>query len=497
MRNLLISGLFVSVGLFLGRLVGFVREAYISSQFGASEQTDFIIIFLSAPDVLVNLLVGGALSMALIPEFKSLTPTKARLLYQEVFMILLVAFIVLAGVAACYSHQILKLFAPGFTNIVIKAYSRDFAITFIAIPLTVAAGVTTAYLHYMNKFLIASLGTLIFNLTVIVSLYLSSHFYENNILFVISIGVVFAAFIRWLSLSINSKTLFFGKNVLSSDLVSIDLIKRYAYCVLTGGVIFLIPIAARAIGSHIGSGELSLINYAIKLVEFPLGVLLTVFSIVFFPFFAEIFAKKNEKEFLNVFTRVLRIVLIISFSVFIPLNHFSSAIVNLIYDWGQLSSEQLYKISNYLQAVSLSLPFQAINSLLVAVLAARKDARNPLILSSFLAIIFITISYGFITKVSDVFNLMVFIYAIFSFLLLVILRLQHKISVFSQKIFFIDFIKLMVISILYYLLLARLSLTQVVWLDLLIATVTTIVFLLTCAYFFRDIRQIFLIRKGS
>ena len=145
------------------------------------------------------------------------------------------------------------------------------------------------------------------------------------------------------------------------------------------------------------------------MVEFPLGVLLTVFSIVFFPLFSELFAKKDEKEFLQVFKRVFLTVIIISFSVFIPLNHFSYAIVSLIYDWGQLSSEQLHKIANYLQAVSLTLPFQGINALLIAVLAARKDTKNPLICSSLLAVAFITIGYGFITEISEIFSLMVVI----------------------------------------------------------------------------------------
>lgn len=481
----------------MGRIAGFLREAYIASKFGASEQTDLIIVFLSTPDILVNLLVGGALGMALIPEFKSLTPQRAKLLYQQVFISLFVVFLILAGIGALYSPQVLKLFAPGFSDTSIQNYSYDFSITFIAIPLTVAAGVTTAYLHYNNQFVIASLGTLIFNLVIIASLYFASHFYESSILFVISIGVCIAAFIRWLSQSITTKTSPISKMSLSSHSISRSLIRRYFYCVLTGGIIFLIPVIARAIGSQSGSGELSLINYAIKLVEFPLGVLLTVFSIVFFPFFAELFAKKDEKEFLKIFTRVLLTVIIISLSVFIPLNHFSSAITHLIYDWGRLNAEQLYKISSYLQAVSLTLPFQGVNALLVAVLAARKDTFNPLIISSFLAIVFITIGYGFITEISDVFNLMVFVYATFTLFLLLIIVLQHKISLLNQNVFLIEFLKVIGVSLLYYFLLTKVSFTQVVWLELLTATITSIVFLFTCAYFCRDTRQIIKISKGS
>lgn len=497
MRKLIVSGLFVSIGLFLGRIAGFLREAYIASKFGASEQTDLIIVFLSTPDILVNLLVGGALGMALIPEFKSLSRKNATLLYQQVFLTLFFVFLILGGIGALYSSTVLKLLAPGFSYTTIQNYSPTFSITFVAIPLSVAAGVTTAYLHYNNKFFIASLGTLIFNLIIILSLYFSSYVNENIILFVISIGVCIAAFLRWLSQSVTTKISPISRLSLSRNLISSSLIKRYFYCVLTGGIIFIIPVIARALGSQNGSGELSLINYAIKLVEFPLGVLLTVFSIIFFPYFAELYAKNDEKEFLFTFNRVLLIVIIISMSVFIPLNHFSSAITHLIYDWGQLKTEQLYKISDYLKAVSLTLPFQGVNALLVAVLAARRDTFNPLVISSFLVIFFITVGYVFITNISDIFNLMVFVYATFTFSLLVIVAKKHHISFLSKNVFIIEFLKVIAISLFYYLLLTQISISQFLWMDLLIASISSVVFLLTCAYCCSDTRQIIKIRRGS
>ncbi|WP_219927722.1 hypothetical protein, partial [Aeromonas sp. HMWF016] len=84
MKKLFISGLFVSFALFLGRISGFLRELFIASSFGVSKTSDLIIVLLSIPDVLVNLLVGGALGMILVPEQKKYTQELARIFYLQV-----------------------------------------------------------------------------------------------------------------------------------------------------------------------------------------------------------------------------------------------------------------------------------------------------------------------------------------------------------------------------------------------------------------------------
>lgn len=496
MRNLFLSGIFVSFGLFLGRLSGFVRETFIASTFGASEQTDLIIVFLSTPDVLVNLLVGGALGMALIPEFKRLDEEAAKSLYQQVIMLLLGAFCVLSACAYFFANDILHAFAPGLSDTVIQKYSSTFALTFIAIPLTVSAGITTAFLHYRGKFLIPALGTFIFNLVLIASLYITSLLDAEYILFIISIGVCAAAFVRWTSQVINSLVMPFSLSAFKQNLVSSALLRRYFYGVLTGGIIFLMPVVIRAIASESGPGQLSLVNYAIKLVEFPLGVVLTVFSIVFFPRFSGLFAEGNEQGFLITFKRVIFSVIAISFAVFVPLQHFSTSVVSLIYDWDQLSIEQLNQISDYFFSVVRTLPFQGVNALLIAVLASRRDTLSALLCSTGLAILFFTIGYGVVSNIDELFDLMVLTYALLSLSLFLVLLVKHKIYIVNQH-FIIDFIKLVVAAVIYAWLLLQINLVQAsIWLDMLIASISCIIFLVVCILMNKDIRQLIKSKKG-
>lgn len=490
MKKLILSGIFVSFGLFVGRLSGFVREAFIASSFGATETTDLIIVFLSTPDILVNLLVGGALGMALIPEFKQLGVIEARRLYQQVLLLSIVLFTFVALLAYFFSGQILHSFAPGLSNTVIIKYRSIYAVTFLAIPLTVAAGVTTAYLHYENKFIIPALGTFIFNIILIFSLYLGSKFNHEHILVYIVFGICVGALVRWFSQILNSKTLPFTKSSLSNILITNILIRRYLYCVLTGGVIFLIPVVARSIASQSGVGELSLVNYSIKLVEFPLGVILTVFSIVFFPLFSSFYADGNDKMFLKTFKQVLLSVIAISFAIFIPLSHFYFSIVNAIYDWGQLEAGQLNKISIYFKSCSLTLIFQGVNALLISVFSSRKDTLTPLLCSTFFTFIFTLLVIFIANETSDIFNFMVFTYAMITLSLLIMIRIKHNMILLNDNVFVFDFFKLVIVAMFYHWLLSEINLSQGnLWLDIFLVGISSLFFLVVSVFLSQNIRK--------
>ena len=62
----------MAIGIIVGRLAGLAREVSIATRFGTGETADVVVLMLAVPDFLVNILVGGALSAALIPEFKRL-----------------------------------------------------------------------------------------------------------------------------------------------------------------------------------------------------------------------------------------------------------------------------------------------------------------------------------------------------------------------------------------------------------------------------------------
>ena len=72
LKKIALSGFILFSGLMLGRLLGLARDIYIASKFGATIESDILIIILTVPDAIFSLIASGAISAALIPEFKNL-----------------------------------------------------------------------------------------------------------------------------------------------------------------------------------------------------------------------------------------------------------------------------------------------------------------------------------------------------------------------------------------------------------------------------------------
>ncbi len=61
LRAILLSSIFLNTGLLLGRISGFIREALVAASFGASSEADIVVLMLTVPDLMVSLLMGGAM----------------------------------------------------------------------------------------------------------------------------------------------------------------------------------------------------------------------------------------------------------------------------------------------------------------------------------------------------------------------------------------------------------------------------------------------------
>lgn len=491
MRRLLFSGLLVSLGLFLGRLSGFAREAILASNYGASELSDLIILFFSAPDVLVNLLIGGALGMALIPEFKASGEVQARKLYQQSLTLIVFIFCCFAVIASLFAGSLLGLFAPGLVVTLPEEVIFLFGLTLLAVPLTAASGVTTSYLHFKERFFVPSLGTLIYNAILIVSLLVSTQVHSSVVLWVIAWGIILAALVRWGSQLLNSQIYPFSLGGLKENLISNALVKRYAYAVLTGGIIFMIPVIVRALASTEGAGMLSLVNYAVKLVEFPLAIALTVFSIIFFPKLAESYANNSEVEFKSTLSRVLLAVMMLSAAVFVPLITFSELVVGLVYDWGALESSELTGINSYFLILIFALPFQGVNALFVSALAARKDTLSPLLISSASVIAFLIYSYNYAGGLEEILYASVITYSCISLVLFLSLVIKHKLGLSVVSNILRDLLILLLLAVAYYWFFSSEYNTISSYLEFFILVpIAILIFVFVCVVFSRELKMV-------
>ncbi len=378
--------LWISVGILLGRLAGFARESSLAARFGTTSEADVAVVLLTVPDMLVNMLVGGALAVALIPEFKRLgAGYRGQALFVQGSVAIGLVFVLLVAVLSFFAGTLLDLVAPGLAHA-----QRDSAVTLLSqvlwvIPFTTLAGVTTAYLQANERFVIPALGTLIYNSVLVVAILLLLD--QQKPLDTLIVAILVAAALRWISqlMRIPWKPLVLRS--LRWRMLHRALLARYLQALGAGSLIILLPVIARALASEQGEGAMALFNYANKLIEFPLGVGVSVLAVAIFPMLSHAFSRGEDVT--QAIGSSLRIVIVLSLSMAVTLYVFRELFANLTFGWGNMTPDAVARLTGLFSIGLLGLPLQGISSLLLAVFNARRDTITPLRINILAVTIFI------------------------------------------------------------------------------------------------------------
>ncbi len=356
--------------------MGFAREAGVASTFGVSSEADVAVLALTVPDVLVSLLVAGGLSAALIPEFKSLPQKEKHALFMQVSVVMGVFFTAVVFALGFIPDVLLFFFAPGLS--IQAAFSAQEVLSDVLwlIPLTVLAGVTTAYLQSQEKFVMPAMGTFLFNTCVVTGLlfFVKSNNLNDLVYFILLGGALRYASQLWVMRnSINFTGCF------TESYIGKGLLYRYGQAVLAVGALSLFPVVARSFASFSGEGGVAMMNYAWRLVELPLGVVITVLSVVLFPKLSEKHANKDIEGFNRVLKEGLFWSLLMAMAIMGPIIASPETFVNVVYSWGDsIPTEKISSISMLLKIGIMILPFQAVIAMCVAAFNAQKNTKFPM-----------------------------------------------------------------------------------------------------------------------
>jgi putative peptidoglycan lipid II flippase len=375
--GMLRAGLVVAVLILAGRLTGFAREWLIAVKAGASEATDIAIVLLTFPDLMVSLLLGGGLAAALVPAFKRLGRGGENALFLQVARLVGIVFALVAAMLAILAPQVLGLLAPGLSPGLTDSHANHFRLVTVALPLAALSGVTVALLNANGRFAVGASGTLIFNLTVIACLLLAN---ASETVTAIAIGAVAGSLLRLL---MQSSGLRRDWRLPSTRAGLIDgvLVRRFLASFGFITILVLLPPLARAVASFGDAGSLSLFNYAHKLVELPMGVVIGSISTVLLPRLAADFAQGGMATAQASLSAGLRAALLISVGIAIPAAVFADTLVQLAFFKASFTPEQLRALSQLAAIGFLSLPFQGLLNIYGSAFAASGHTR-PLVASA-------------------------------------------------------------------------------------------------------------------
>ena len=377
-RAILLSSIVVNAGILLGRLAGFAREALIAKNFGVSSEADVVILLLTVPDILVNLLVGSALTAALIPEFLA-KPDQSRNIWGQVLLVAGLFFSLFSLALAVHPDVLLHFFAPGLSGESVQAAAPYMAGVIWLIPLTVLSGVTMAYLQSENRFFASSMGTPLINVCILAGLWWGAQSVAP--LFWIVVSVLCGGSLRFLMQYYSASLVRGGaKFSVRNRYVELPLLKRYGEVVLAGGILLCFPVIARAMASSLGEGQLALLSYALKLVELPQVLLIGVLVVVLYPRLSSAF-QTNENQFRSLSLLGAEATVFVGLMSSVGMKFLAPAFTPWIYGFGLMTEADVLKIAELVALCSLGVVFVGMCTYAVSVLNAKGQTRKPLVIN--------------------------------------------------------------------------------------------------------------------
>jgi len=378
------AGLFVLSGTLLGRLLGFLREAQLAAAFGAGQRAEAAIITLTLPDLLMNILLGGALSYALIPEFARMSESKSWQLHVQLTVLAALLFGFLAFLISFFPSNIIYIFNQQLPDDLAKQTHYAISISAWLMPLIGMAGVTTAYLQTNNRFLSAAFSTSIYNGILVVCLFgITQGLLNGDELIWLAGAMIGGGLVRYLVLWINSKR-YMPRGQLDPGgwLVKSSLMKSYLLALLGSAAILSLPLIGRIFAAQYGEGALAQFNYASKLIELPLGVAISVISVVALPALAKAHQvsfqagqSEHTVEWQTLLFRSLRFSILLSIVIMLPCIWFAASLADIAFGWGKMDSASLDGVAKLTTVGFVLLLLQGGISITSAALASAKGMR--------------------------------------------------------------------------------------------------------------------------
>jgi len=374
------AALLIIAGTVLSRIFGFIRETAIAYQFGATAQTDAYLVASVIPMALSGL-VAGAVAVAFIPVFTEyrLKAGEGEAWTMASTVINLTALLLVAGTAIYLlaAPFLVPLLGPGLaseTQALAVHLSRLLAPTIIFIGLV---GLATAVLNAYRHFTYPAFAVLLYNCGMIGGALLLGRLMGISGLVLGAVAGA-AAYLFALSVPLAGKKNYYRPTL--EDL-SHPGVKKVGLLVLP----FIVGSAAaqlnllvdRILASGLVEGSISALNFAIRVMQLPLGIFAGAAATAAYPFLAEQAAGEKADDLRRTFSEGLRMLWFIVFPLSMGLMVLGQPIIRLLFEWGAFNATATEMTAVALLCYSVGIFAHAANALLVRVYYSRQDMRTP------------------------------------------------------------------------------------------------------------------------
>ncbi len=386
----------VSIAIMCSRVLGLVREQVMAALFGAGTDYDSFVVAFRIPNLLRDLFGEGALSAAFVAVFSDYDQNKGseatwRLANNVLVCVgILLSVITLLGIY--FARPLVMLIASDFAQVSGKVELTSW-LTIIMFPFLIfvsLAAVVMGILNSKNRFFIPSMASSFFNLGSVIGgvslAFIMPHFGQPAIAGM-ALGTLLGGFLQFTGqLPTLCKTGFKFKPVCDwRDPGLHRIFKLMIPAVIGLGATQINIFVNTNFAASCAEGSVSWLNYAFRLVQFPIGVFGVAISIATMPVISRCAAVKDIDGLKETYVSALTMASCLTIPATIGLYYLSAPIIRLIFEHGHFTPHDTLMTSEALSYYVLGLFGYASVKITVPVFYALNDTKYPVI-GSFLAV---------------------------------------------------------------------------------------------------------------
>lgn len=383
----------IAIGNFFSKGLGFLREILIAWWYGTSYYADAYRIAQTAIFLPTSFIMGNAFESAFVPnmrENESKNKGNAFLKSVSIMMILISFLLVLMFMTT--GETFLKTLAPGFSEKTLLIATDLVLIMALAIPLYIFSYILIYFLNSINKYGFGSMSSIIQNILLIASLFLS-YILKNFLLigfgFLLTYAICSILIIKSIS---KSNSLEFGAL----------LKEKIDYSILGAFVKTIAPLlffmlfyqtnifVERFFTSKVGVGAVAAIDYAKTLFETPTFLIVIPLATISLTYLSGKKWSAETKTYIEVsLLRILMILLPIAIIFFFE----GQGIVKILFMRGKFDEKSLELTTNALKGLSLGLWALGINIFMQRAYNALNKGKKFVYISIFSILINISLNF--------------------------------------------------------------------------------------------------------
>jgi putative peptidoglycan lipid II flippase len=374
----------MSVATLISRVLGYVKDMILAVFFGATGLSDTFFAAFRIPNLLRELFAEGSMSSAFIPvltEYRQKHGEEgARGLVRITFtfIVIVVGLVCLAGII--FSPAIVAAIAPGFLKSPGK-FAMTVLLTRIMFPFLLFISLASLVMGALNTrkvFFIPTLAPAMLNITIIAVVIFSASSFSQPII-AVAVGVLIGGFVQFAfqlpSFFRNGFSLGFDPSFRHPGLKRMAVLLIPATMALAVNQINII--VSNILASYLPEGSITYLYYAMRLIQFPIGIFGVAMGMAVLPTLSEHAVKGDMDKLRDDFSFALRLLFFIAVPSMAGLIALREPIVNLLFQRGQFDYAATRGTAEALLFYSIGIWSVVGVRVITATFYSMQDTRTP------------------------------------------------------------------------------------------------------------------------